>query len=732
MEYGVRLKRDHCSWTRMTRFMPWFSARPDEKPEPIFADRAFMRVGQITGAALLFTLASTPAAALQKSFGEFTVSLDTTLSYEAALRAQAPDCSNISVVNGGCRFGPKLPTFGETITASDGFPEGGLRTGTRSQNADDGNLNFQAFDPMGAMAQAVSDLEVTWRNFTLFARGLAFYDMVYSNDDLAFKQLNPEAADDLGREARILDLFVSGNFRLGGRAVTVRVGQQVIDWGESLYIPGGINAYLPTLPTDVARLRNPDTELTEGFLPTPAVFVSAEIVSGIDIEAFYQWQHVDSEIDPARSFFSTSDIAGAGGRVLLNQGPDFTAVEARRLGVPEATAAIVQNRFTDQGREDGNFGFSISYLAKWLNRGTRFRGYYVNYTSPLPYFTYQAPAQNFEDTCDLLAVDGLIPDGFDGGPDSCVADPATYGLTAFIAGANSGGYGFDFPDDIEVWGASFNTKTGPVTFAGEVAFYPDLPLQLTDGEIYGQILDADDSSEPVGDIVRVSLLLDAYRSSGGAGAVDAGLAAVTATTGESYAIARPTGGIGDVFQAYKRQDSLTGQVSATAAFTASDRLARWTGADRGTAVLNAGFMWVPDLPDLDEAVIAAPGCEHGHPRLTTALALSNSASADTTPKCASTFSAGYRARFAPTYDNVIGTAWSVTPSIAFRHDVRGRSPGPIGPGFVSGRKQISVGISMNLRNRYTNSIQYTNFKGAGTANALNDRDFLTIRSSISF
>ena len=54
--------------------------------------------------------------------------------------------------------------------------------------------------------------------------------------------LADDARDDLRFKARALDLWVSKGFQLGEQQARVRVGNQVISWGESLFLPGGINS----------------------------------------------------------------------------------------------------------------------------------------------------------------------------------------------------------------------------------------------------------------------------------------------------------------------------------------------------------------------------------------------------------------------------------------------------------------------------------------------------------
>ncbi len=679
--------------------------------------------GPVLACAVL-VLAAPGVQARDFEIGEVRLSVDTTLSYGSSFSIQETDCTNVNPANGGCYFGRRLPDFGIPIAGGgvnaigDPIPAGGLRTITRSINQDDGALNFDSGNLVNSRFKATTDIEAVWRNFSLFVRTLSFHDTVYDRNNLAFKDLAGEAQDDLANEFLVLDAFVTANFDVADIPVTLRVGNQAVNWGESLLIQGGINSYLPV---EVSRLRAPGAEVREGLLPVPAVYAQVGIVPGLDVQGFYQWEHVETEIDQARSFYSVADFAGAGGSFVILGRPDDRDI-----------APIVQKRFSDLGQDDGAWGVGLSYYADWLNQGTELQAYYVNFSSTLPYLTFQAPPDNFETTCDNLGLLGAIPDGYDGGPQSCVGDPLTFAPVAFAVSVNQGRYGFDFPDDIEIWGASFNTELFGTAFAGEVAYWPDLPLQLSDSEINARILDSDTSPIPAGELVRAPLLLDAYTFYGGASAIPAGLAAVAATTGTPYAVGSSNRGLGDVFEAFTREDSITGQLSSITIFAGSDLPAAKLGADQTTVIFNTGFMWVPDLPDLNETVVTAPGCEFGHPNLATALTLASGTSAKTNLKCASKFSAGYRFVIASQYNNIANTAWSLSPSVAVRKDVRGRSPGPYGPGFVAGQGQVGVGLTADYQNRWQANVQYLNFFGAAERNRLTDRDTISVSLSYAF
>jgi len=95
------------------------------------------------------------------------------------------------------------------------------------------------------------------------------------------------------------------------------------------------------------------------------------------------------------------------------------------------------------------------------------------------------------------------------------------------------------------------------------------------------------------------------------------------------------------------------------------------------------------------------------------------------------FSWGYRIAARADYNSVWGTAFTLSPRIAFYHDVNGISPGP-GGAFIEGRKQITVGAEANYLNKWTLDLSYTNYFGAGDLNLINDRDFVAFVVKYSF
>src|SRR5688572_17821924 len=270
---GIRPPRDSRRTTYNRRRDPMRSAvRPVAKPLAI----------------AIALLGAAPALAFQFNLpGGATATVDTTLSYGYSVRAQERDRSLIGIANGGT---------------------------SRSVNEDDGNLNFDKGDPFANVIKATVDAEIKWRNFGFFGRGTAFHDFELHDSD----KLGPTGKDRLGQDVVGLDGFFYANFEPGGRNLRVRVGRQVISWGESTFIPNGINVINPV---DLSKIRIPGSELKEAFIPTAGIWGSYELTQSATLEGFYLTNHDKIRIDPRGSYFSNNDFASDdANRVILSFG----------------------------------------------------------------------------------------------------------------------------------------------------------------------------------------------------------------------------------------------------------------------------------------------------------------------------------------------------------------------------------------------------------------------------
>jgi len=121
--------------------------------------------------------------------------------------------------------------------------------------------------------------------------------------------LSDAAASDLRFKGRVLDLWLSKTFAVGEQQARLRVGNQVISWGESIVTPGGINA---SNPVDVMRLSQPGTQLKEGILPAPTISLASGLAKGLNAELYLQTRWKPNYLPPAGSYWSVVNGLGVG------------------------------------------------------------------------------------------------------------------------------------------------------------------------------------------------------------------------------------------------------------------------------------------------------------------------------------------------------------------------------------------------------------------------------------
>ena len=84
------------------------------------------------------------------------------------------------------------------------------------------------------------------------------------------------------------------------------------------------------------------------------------------------------------------------------------------------------------------------------------------------------------------------------------------------------------------------------------------------------------------------------------------------------------------------------------------------------------------------------------------------------------------------YNNAFGTSVTLSPYVAFAHDVLGYSPGPITANYEAGVKTVSLGASADYQSRIKFTLDWTTTFGDGWSNARSDRDFASAGVKYSF
>lgn len=211
--------------------------------------------------------------------------------------------------------------------------------------------------PVSFITDAGLNWDKDWGRWGVFARFGYLYD--FEMMDGANKCTNcsgstpagtldgvPEGARNEYNAFTLYDLFFYSNFEIAGHPATLRVGKQVMNWGESSIMGGGLSTVIN--PSDLAKSTVPGVEVKETLLPQEMVSFSYAFTDNTNIEAYYVWNWRRSQFIPVGSFFSPFDFIGQG----FN--PD--------LNVPGVAA-----RDTDHAKRGGQWGVSLHHIIESLN-----------------------------------------------------------------------------------------------------------------------------------------------------------------------------------------------------------------------------------------------------------------------------------------------------------------------------------------------------------------------------
>lgn len=373
-----------------------------------------------------------PAAgfAYETKLGDYDFSLNSTISAGTAFRVEGQDPALISSVN---------------------RTEGGLQGTAPSSTTDDGNSNFNKGERFTTTFKGVHDFELAGRGHGFFARVKWFYDETlnekevfhgHSPNGYATKaQLEDSGFHPYSRfdSIDLLDAFGYYNTQVNGMPLDLRLGKQVISWGESTLIFSPITG-LNTL--DLSALRRPGVDLKEAFTPAESLSFNLGVTADTSLEGFYQLKWRKTVTEGCGTYFASNDIAADGcDYVTLNNG----GTDANSLNT---TVGI--SRSTDVQPDDGGqYGLALRKYVGDLD--TEFGAYYMNYHSRLPIISVRK------------------------GPS---ADQSR--ASAFAA---RGSYVIEYPEDISIFGLSAATNIGGWAVSGEISHAMDLPIQINTFDI---------------------------------------------------------------------------------------------------------------------------------------------------------------------------------------------------------------------------------------------------------
>ena len=586
--------------------------------------------------------ATSAAAADFKLSDDIDATINATITMGTGIRTENPSTANF-----GSLAGNRAGRSGGLASANSGGPD----------------LNFERGSAFSTVLKGIADFDIHGKTMGAFARLQAWYDYElengnrpYGNFPNGFARGVPLSDNGFAQEAKFSNAhftaaYVYGKFEFETeKTLNARLGRQVVTWGTGQFLSGGINVINPT---DFAALQRPGALPREIRIPVGMLYANFAQAKQWGVDGFVQFESRHDVLNGCGTYFNVATYAPTG------------CLQANVLPTVSEATAFVNGQYVHrandvEARDSGQFGVSVRYAAAEL--GTEFRGYAMNYHSRS--FTLRGTNPN-------------IGGGFGN-------------IITRLTNPNGLKYALMYPEDIHLYGLSFDTRRGQATRVfGEVAYRPNQPLNLN----FSDVGDAFVVRNPNSVLNRPA-------------------------SGKN-ALALPPGATFDAFDRFG---------VTTASIGVNQGLPGVLGAQRIVVAGELGWSHVANLPDLNTlrygrsdayGVAAIPGvaCTDSYPGKTCAQDGFITRNAW-----------GYRVRVAATYNDAFFGA-SLTPSLLVAHDVNGYSYDGT---FLEGRTAIRPGVRAEWGKQYFAEILYTHFRDATRYSMLVDRDYVALVAGANF
>ena len=606
------------------------------------------------------------------------------------------------------------------------------------------------------------------------------------------KRTDGEVLSQAGTNMQYLDSYFYGKLPIPfteEKTLSFKIGRQLVNWGESTTL--AINSLNQANPVNANNVFRIGGQVEEFFTPVNMVDLSFEPFENATIEGFYQLEWQPLEVQTPGTYFSSLPIGTNGTGKTINASFGQAALDPESIGTPQdnplagitgSTATI--GRLADkEARTWGQYGVKLDYYADWLNNGTDISLYYMHYNSRLPYASFYST----DGSCARKGgKHGVSPLGVPG-QDIDATDPASFLLacpdipllhsildtthpesqyaTSDTLPLDTAKLQLEYPNNINLMGLSFNTTFGAWSVQGEVAYRPDLPLQVDTHDLafaaFGPTLTACHRGNCIGSHAGIGFNdpaagggVTAYGPSdqqagcvpfAGCDTFDLAIGNIdgSARSFPNFIIPYRGGQIGEnpansYIRGYERFQVYQFNLGTTRVLGATDNP---FGASQVLILGEFGLEYVPFLPSLDRLVLQGPNSNYGP----TAGADGSGADGSRRSCAGSTdcvvghdglrfnphqqdasgyptsVSYGYRLISQLRYESILPNV-NLRPFLVWKQDIGGISPGP-GGNFVKGSKEMDTLFEFQYKQSLSFTLGYTWYWGGGQYNVLSDRDF---------
>lgn len=386
------------------------------------------------------SLLSLSVNALPFSIGSVEGQFETELSIKNNWSTTKPDHNLIGMNNGGRGF---------------------------SQINDDGRLNFKKGDSFSRLFKGKHHLHLKYNNYGLVLSGQYWYDFVEKNQRQPFNNINDSGRYMGSRAAGAewQEAFVYHNYQLADKQGTVRLGRQILNWGEERLIDGGINVINPI---DTRWGWQSDLDTRAERMPVSLLSFSQQLTDSLSTEFFYQLDWRPTTVSNCGSFFSNSDITTHGCTDNLRALRSSSALSNSDLnalsGININSEGVMVRREKDRrAKAAGQFGFALHYYFEPIQADLGF--YFINYHSRISFINGRTANQAAINQA--AGLGGLAPE--------------------WLAGNSS--YFLDYPENIHLYGVSFSKDLrADLSWRGELSYRPNMPVQINPVELFKTVI----------------------------------------------------------------------------------------------------------------------------------------------------------------------------------------------------------------------------------------------------
>ncbi len=203
-------------------------------------------------------------------------------------------------------------------------------------------------------------------------------------------------------------------------------------------------------------------------------------------------------------------------------------------------------------------------------------------------------------------------------------------LAAAVTPLNYARYQFIYPEDLQVFGMSFNTNVGGTTVQGEIAYRPDFPLATAAGDQINQIADASgttlaltafghDTYALAPSSISAGLVIPGAVNTLAAGNViskDFGTLLKAAKRSSLPVIDSSLVKVYDATSYYRstafiEYDVLSADIGTTTSFTASHPITKGLGADSAVFLTELAMVQIQDMDNMNKGFVARNGFNEG-------------------------------------------------------------------------------------------------------------------------